>query len=80
MLVQLNTPAQAANWLREHVTGTLQTDSRRVRPGDGFLAWPGAAVDARAHVVAALASGAAACLVEQTGVEPFGLDGVQVAA
>jgi UDP-N-acetylmuramoyl-L-alanyl-D-glutamate--2,6-diaminopimelate ligase len=80
MLVQLNTPAQAANWLREHVTGTLQTDSRRVRPGDGFLAWPGAAVDARAHVAAALASGATACLVEQTGVEPFGLDGVKVAA
>lgn len=79
MLVALNTPAQAANWLREHVTGKLHTDSRRVRPGDGFMAWPGAAVDARAHVATALANGAAACLVERNGVEAFGLDDARVA-
>ena len=79
MLVHLNTPEQAANWLRERVTGTLHTDSRRVRAGDGFLAWPGAAVDARAHVTTALARGAAACLVEQVGVEAFGLNDARVA-
>ena len=29
------------------VTGTLRSDSRQVRAGDGFIAWPGAAVDGR---------------------------------
>ena len=38
MLVHLNTPEQAANWLRERVTGTLHTDSRRVRAG-GLRGW-----------------------------------------
>ncbi|MBP9906453.1 MAG: UDP-N-acetylmuramoyl-L-alanyl-D-glutamate--2,6-diaminopimelate ligase [Rhodoferax sp.] len=76
----LATPFDAAFWLRAQVTGRLCTDSRTVRAGDGFLAWPGAAADARAHVAAALAQGAAACLVEQAGVEAFALDDVRVAA
>ena len=57
-------PSQAVQWLRAHVTGTLQTDSRQVMPGDGFIAWPGAATDGRSHVQDALVRGAAACLVE----------------
>ncbi|WP_332816216.1 UDP-N-acetylmuramoyl-L-alanyl-D-glutamate--2,6-diaminopimelate ligase [Ramlibacter sp.] len=68
---QLRTPAEAARWLRGRVRGQLQCDSRRVRPGDGFIAWPGAAADGRQHVPAALAQGAAACLVEREGAEPF---------
>ena len=36
----LNTPQEAARWLRARVTGRLHTDSRQVREGDGFLAWP----------------------------------------
>ncbi|MBP9149934.1 MAG: UDP-N-acetylmuramoyl-L-alanyl-D-glutamate--2,6-diaminopimelate ligase [Rhodoferax sp.] len=76
----LQTPFDAAFWLRSQVSGTLRTDSRAVQPGDGFLAWPGAATDARTHVAAALAAGAAACLVEQTGVEHFGFADVRVAA
>jgi UDP-N-acetylmuramyl tripeptide synthase len=51
----------------------LQTDSRQVRPGDGFIAWPGAAHDARAHVPVAIQQGATACLVERVGVEPHAL-------
>ncbi len=79
MLQQLLNPQEAAAWLRTHVTGALRTDSRQVRPGDGFLAWPGAAVDARTHVAAALAAGAGACLVEQGGVEAFDFSDPRVA-
>ena len=70
-MLALNTPLEAAHWLRRHVTGTLQIDSRKVRPGDGFIAWPGAATDGRSHVGTALANGAAVCLVEQEGVQAF---------
>ena len=79
----LSTPAQASAWLRARLgaaagaglgAGTLRTDSRRVQPGDAFIAWPGAATDGRRHVVAALAAGAAACLVEADGVDAFGFD------
>ena len=77
---ELHTPEQAARWLHSQVTGTLTTDSRHVKPGDGFIAWPGAASDARAHVPAALAQGARACLVEKTGVESYGFDSDQIAS
>ncbi|NMM75930.1 hypothetical protein B2J86_13420 [Acidovorax sp. SRB_14] len=80
MMHRLDNATQAVEWLRARVTGTLQTDSRQVAPGDGFIAWPGAATDGRAHVADALARGAAACLVEQAGAEPFGLRGEHMAA
>jgi UDP-N-acetylmuramoyl-L-alanyl-D-glutamate--2,6-diaminopimelate ligase len=70
----LHDPQQAAAWLAARVTGTLTADSRSVAAGDGFIAWPGAAVDARQFVRAALAQGAAACLVEAAGAAAFGLD------
>ncbi|MDZ4123511.1 MAG: Mur ligase family protein, partial [Hydrogenophaga sp.] len=69
-----------AAWLRTSVTGALQCDSRRLQPGDGFVAWPGAATDGRSYVNAALASGAVAALVERDGVESFGLDDPRVLA
>lgn len=69
---QLRTPLDAARWLQGRVRGQLHGDSRKVRAGDGFVAWPGAATDGRKHVAAALAQGATACLVEQEGVEAFG--------
>lgn len=72
-------PQAAAQWLRRHTRGTLRSDSRQVEPGDAFLAWPGAATDARSHVASALAAGAAACLVEAEGVAAFDLDPVRVA-
>ena len=67
----LRSPAQAALWLRQRVTGTLCADSRTIEPGDGLLAWPGAHSDARTHVRDALAAGARACLVETQGLEAF---------
>lgn len=73
-LIALHTPAQATQWLRECVGasgGQLSTDSRSIGAGDGFIAWPGAARDGRAFVPAALAQGAAACLVDATGLAAF---------
>jgi UDP-N-acetylmuramoyl-L-alanyl-D-glutamate--2,6-diaminopimelate ligase len=67
----LHSTTQAAQWLKAHVTGTLRTDSRAVQPGDAFIAWPGAAVDGRTFVNAALQAGAAVCLVEAEGLESF---------
>jgi UDP-N-acetylmuramyl-tripeptide synthetase len=71
---ELRTPREAAEWLRSRVTGTLNCDSRKIGAGDGFIAWPGAATDGRKHVPAALARGAAACLVESEGADAFGFD------
>jgi len=78
-MLELHTPTDAAQWLRTRVTGTLQTDSRKVGPGDGFIAWPGAATDARQHVASALAQGATACLVEREGLEAFSFNNEAVA-
>jgi UDP-N-acetylmuramyl-tripeptide synthetase len=58
----------------------LHTDSRRITPGDVFIAWPGHAQDGRAHVGAALAAGAAACLVESAGVDVWRFDDARIAA
>lgn len=76
---QLRTPEEAARWLRGRVRGALHCDSRRVRAGDGFIAWPGAATDGRHHVPSALEQGATASLVEQEGVEAYGFEGEAIA-
>ena len=76
----LSSPEAAARWLRSWVTGTLVTDSRRVRPGDAFVAWPGQATDGRHYVAAALAAGATTCVVEREGVEAFGFDDARIAS
>ena len=67
-LTLLQSPAQAADWLRSRVDGDLQGDSRRVRKGDGFLAWPGRRHDARDDLDAVFDQGAAACVVEHQGL------------
>lgn len=77
---QLQTPGQAAQWLRQRVAGSLWTDSRKVGTGDGFIAWPGAATDARRYVAGVLDAGAQACLVERDGVESYGFTDSRVAA
>jgi len=74
-MLTFTSPQLAAFWLKERVQGALHADSRAVRAGDAFIAWPGAATDGRKHVAAALAQGAVACLVEHEGVEAFGFDG-----
>src|SRR5690606_33369390 len=63
----LQQPVEIAQWLHERVTGDLLCDSRQLRAGDGFIAWPGAATDGRRFVTAALAAGAAVAVVEQAG-------------
>ena len=45
----------------------LTADSRRVQPGDVFLAFPGAHVDGRDFIAQAVANGAAAVIAEQGG-------------
>jgi UDP-N-acetylmuramoyl-L-alanyl-D-glutamate--2,6-diaminopimelate ligase len=79
-MIGLQTPQQAADWLLPRVHGQLQADSRKVREGDGFIARTGAHTDGRAHVGAAVAAGASACLVEQQGVEAFGFEGDAIAS
>ncbi len=79
-LTRLKSPQAAARWLESWVTGTLRTDSRQVRPGDAFIAWPGYANDGRRFVQSALAAGATTCLVEADGVEAFGFDDARIAA
>jgi len=58
----------AANWLKQQIPADRQrhcrltSDSRAIRQGDVFLAWPGAGSDGRKHIPAALAAGAVAVL------------------
>ncbi len=80
MLTRLKSPDAAARWLQEWTTGALQTDSRQVRPGDAFIAWPGYARDGREYVAAALAAGAATCLVEAEGVDNYNFVDARVAS
>ncbi len=58
----LNEPVAIARWLQVRVSAGLQCDSRSLQPGDGFIAWPGAATDGRRFVAGALAGGCAAGL------------------
>ncbi|OGB03229.1 MAG: UDP-N-acetylmuramoyl-L-alanyl-D-glutamate--2,6-diaminopimelate ligase [Burkholderiales bacterium RIFCSPHIGHO2_12_FULL_69_20] len=78
MIAPLPTTADAAAWLAARVRAggpcTLRIDSRQVQPGDAFIAWPGLATDGRKFVPAALAAGAAACLVEAEGASAFDFD------
>ncbi len=73
MAQPLHNAADATAWLLNRLRpagfGTLRTDSRLVQPGDAFIAWPGYALDGRQFVAAALAAGAAACLVEADGLD-----------
>ena len=78
-MLELRSAHEAATWLRARVTGQLTCDSRKAGAGDGFIAWPGAATDGRRFVAGALKQGAAACLVERDGVEPFAFDSDAIA-
>jgi len=80
VLTRLRSPDAAARWLREWTRGTLRSDSRRVQPGDAFIAWPGYSVDGRRYVDAALKAGATTCLVEADGVESYRFDDARIGA
>lgn len=71
VLRQLVSVDDALGWLARCGVAGLTTDSRRVRAGDAFIAWPGYAVDGRRFVGDALAAGARACLVEAEGADVF---------
>ncbi len=79
-LTYLSTSTAAARWLGERVGGTLRSDSRLLRAGDAFIAWPGYSNDARRFVPAALAAGASACLVDADRVASFGFNDARIAA
>jgi len=72
-LRELASTDAALGWLAERGVRALTLDSRSVRAGDAFIAWPGHAVDGRAYVAQALVAGANACLVEAEGVDAFAL-------
>jgi UDP-N-acetylmuramoyl-L-alanyl-D-glutamate--2,6-diaminopimelate ligase len=72
----LHNTMAAVQWLRAAGANALCTDSRCVRAGDAFLAWPGTRDDGRRHVADALA---ACCLVDDEGADAFAFDERRVA-
>lgn len=70
-LARLQGLPQALAWLRACGVRGLASDSRRLQPGEAFIAWPGAARDPRAHLADAFAAGAAAALVEAEGLDAW---------
>ena len=65
-LNQLLPQADSATLIRE-----LTLDSRKVRPGDLFLAVPGLQQDGRQHIADAISRGAAAVAFEAEGAQPM---------
>ena len=80
MITLLEHPVEVARWLQAQGVRELRCDSRQVRPGDAFVAWPGAARDGRCYAASALQAGAVACLVEREGCEDFHFDDPRIAA
>jgi len=77
---QLADVPDALAWLRTRDVRALVTDSRKLRPGDAFIAWPGHVSDGRQYAMQALAAGAHGCIVEAQGVEAFGFSDDAIAA
>ncbi|CAN7549048.1 UDP-N-acetylmuramoyl-L-alanyl-D-glutamate--2, 6-diaminopimelate ligase [Pseudoduganella sp. LjRoot289] len=65
------TPIDISNWIKQAApagsTGQLASDSRRVKAGDVFFAYPGEGKDGRDYIAAAIAQGAAAIVYEEAG-------------
>jgi UDP-N-acetylmuramoyl-L-alanyl-D-glutamate--2,6-diaminopimelate ligase len=80
VITHLHSALDVARWLQACGAQALHCDSRRVRQGDAFVAWPGAAQDGRRYVAAALEAGAVACVVEREGAEAFGFNDDRIAA
>ncbi|MDO8767944.1 MAG: UDP-N-acetylmuramoyl-L-alanyl-D-glutamate--2,6-diaminopimelate ligase [Burkholderiaceae bacterium] len=72
-MIEHHSPQECAQWLHSRVTGVLHTDSRKVKTGDGFIAWPGAITDGRQYVAQALLQGASACIVEKNGLSKYAM-------
>ncbi|MGA6098692.1 UDP-N-acetylmuramoyl-L-alanyl-D-glutamate--2,6-diaminopimelate ligase [Stutzerimonas marianensis] len=72
-LNQLLPQADGAELIRE-----LTLDSRKVRPGDLFLAVPGLQQDGRAHIADAISRGAAAVAYEAAGAGEMNVSGARL--
>jgi UDP-N-acetylmuramyl-tripeptide synthetase len=76
--MSLTSASSAVAWLQERGATELVTDSRKVQAIHGgktaFIAWPGAAVDGRTFITAALKDGAIAALMEEEGAPKALLD------
>lgn len=72
MTNEVRTTESILAWLRglAHEGAHLELDSRRVRPGDVFVAVPGAKTDGRTFIRVAAARGAAGVLMEGEGAAP----------
>ncbi len=68
------TVQDVADWLRSVLPpeAALVADSRAVRPGDAFFAYPGERSDGRRFIDQAIAGGAAALVLEQGGTHELG--------
>lgn len=68
-------PGEAIAWIHNLCPegARLRLDSRRIEPGDVFLAVPGLSVDGRSFFKAAAGKGAGAILYEAAGAEAFPL-------
>ncbi|MDD4885710.1 MAG: bifunctional UDP-N-acetylmuramoyl-L-alanyl-D-glutamate--2,6-diaminopimelate ligase MurE/UDP-N-acetylmuramoyl-tripeptide--D-alanyl-D-alanine ligase MurF [Thiomonas sp.] len=71
---------QAVRALGAPPSAPWSTDTRTLRPGDVFVAWPGAARDPRQFVAQALAAGACAVLIESEGAQHFGFSDRRIVA
>lgn len=72
-MIEPNMAVLAAK-LKQTGATTLVADSRKLQTGQVFIAWPGYGLDARQFVTAALAAGAAACVVEAQGIGGWNFD------
>lgn len=62
------THQEIISWMREAAPNAqLASDSRRIKAGDVFFAYPGDAKDGRTFIAAAIANGAAAVVYDDTG-------------
>jgi len=80
MIQQFKQASEAVAWLQALGAQRLVSDSRQVRPGDAFVAWPGSGHDGRQFVAAALQAGAVACLVEAQGLDAWDWSDARIAA
>jgi UDP-N-acetylmuramoyl-L-alanyl-D-glutamate--2,6-diaminopimelate ligase len=68
--VSTRSPADIVAWLRRQAPAAqLASDSRRLAPGDIFLAYPGDTADGRRYIGQAIAQGAAAVVHEAADFE-----------
>jgi UDP-N-acetylmuramoyl-L-alanyl-D-glutamate--2,6-diaminopimelate ligase len=59
---------EISNWIKQAAPdGQLASDSRRIKAGDVFFAYPGDAGDGRAFIQAAVEQGAAAVVYDPAG-------------